>query len=79
MLLLLLLLLLLELHCPLAENSGRLTWVRQSSRESSATHSCLCRQSGGFCVSKKWYGCQCLGFLTCAQMLMPTTVHGDCS
>ena len=23
-----------------------------------------------FCMSKQWYGCQCLGFLTCAQILM---------
>ena len=27
-------------------------------------------------VSKQWYGCQCLGFLTCAQMLMYMVAHG---
>ena len=26
-------------------------------------------------MSKQWYGCHCLGFLTCAQMLMHGTVH----
>ena len=29
-----------------------------------------------FCVSKQWYGCQCLGFLTCAPMLMNAIAHG---
>ena len=49
-------------------NSGRLSWVRHSSRRSSATHSYQCVQY--FRVSKQWYGCQCLGILTCAHMLM---------
>ena len=37
---------------------------------SSGTHSC---------VSKQWYGCLCLGFLTCEQMLMHVIVHGGCT
>ena len=46
----------------LAGNSGRLTWVRHSSRQSSATHSYQCVQ---YCrVSKQRYGCQCWGFAT---------------
>ena len=45
---------------PLVGNSGRLAWVRHSSRKSSATHSC--QRVWYFCVSKKWYGCQCLEF-----------------
>ena len=39
-------------------------WIRHSSRKSSATHSYHCVQY--FHVSKQWYDCQCLGFLTCA-------------
>ena len=39
----------------LVGSSGRPTWVRYSS----ATHSYQCVQY--FCVSKHWYGCQCLG------------------
>ena len=61
----------------LAGNSGRLTWVRHSSRKSSATHSYQCVQN--FCVSKQWHGCQCLGFLTCAQTLMHVIAHGGCT
>ena len=55
-------------------NSGCLTWVRHSSPKSSATHSYLCVQH--FPVSKQRYGCQRLGFVTCAQMLMHATAHG---
>ena len=44
-----------------------LTRVRHSSRKSSATHFYRCVQY--FRVSRQWYGCQLLGFLTCAQML----------
>ena len=29
-------------------------------------------------VSKQWYGSQCLGFLTCVQMLMHATARGGC-
>ena len=42
--------------------------------KSSATHSYQCVQY--FHVSKQWYGCQCLGFLTCAQMSMHAIAHG---
>ena len=31
-----------------------------------------------FHVSKQWCGCQCLGFVMCAQMLMYVTAHGGC-
>ena len=55
-------------------NSGCLTWARHSSPKSSATHSYLCVQH--FPVSKQRYGCQRLGFVTCAQMLMHATAHG---
>ena len=66
-----------EPSLPLAENSGRLTWVGHSSRKSSATHSCQCVQY--FRVFKQWYGCQCLGFLTCTQLLMRAIAHGGCT
>ena len=62
----------------LAGNSGRLTRVRHSSRKSSATHSYQCVQY--FRVSKRRpYGCQCSGFLTCAQMLLNAISHGGCT
>ena len=53
----------------LAGNSGLLTRVRHSSRKSSATYSysVVCAV---FSLSKQWYGCQCLGSLTCAQILI---------
>ena len=54
----------------------RLMWVRRSSRKSSATHSCRCVQC--FHV-QKLVCCQCLGFLTCTQMLMHVTAHGGCT
>ena len=58
-------------------NFSHLTQVRHSSRKSSATHSYRCVQY--FCVSKQWYGCQCLGFSTCTQMLMHATAYGGCA
>ena len=61
----------------LARKSGRLTWVRLSSRKSSATRSCRCLEH--FRVSKQSYGFQCWGFLTCAQMLMHAIAHGGCT
>ena len=45
-------------------------------KATAAAHSYQCVQQ--FCVSKPWCGCQCLGFLTCAQMLMHATAHGGC-
>ena len=62
---------------PFAENSYRLTHVRHSSRKSSAIHFYQCVQH--FRVSKQWYGCQCLGLLTCAQMLLHVITHGGCT
>ena len=32
-----------------------------------------------FRVSRQWHGCQHLGFLTCAHMLMHVTAHGGCT
>ena len=58
----------------LTENSGCFTQVRNSSRKSSATHSYQCVQY--FRGSRQCYDWQCLGFLTCAQMLMHATSHG---
>ena len=58
-------------------NSGCFTWVRHSSPKSSTTHSYQCVQH--FPVSKQWYGCQRLGFLTCAQTLMHAIAHGGCT
>ena len=46
-----------------------------SSCRSSATHSYWCAQY--CCVSRQWDGYQCLGFLTCAQMLTHMIAHGD--
>ena len=58
----------------LAGNSGRLTWVRHSSRESRSMCTVFsCSQT------VVWYGCQCLGLLTCAQMLVHATAHGGCT
>ena len=45
--------------------------------KSSATRSCQCVQH--FHLSKLWYGCQCWGFLTCAQMLVHAITHGGCA
>ena len=51
-------------------NSGSLSWVR---RKSSASHCYQCVQY--FHASTQWFGCQCWGLLTCAQMLMRVTAH----
>ena len=58
----------------LAGKSGRLTRVKHSSRRSSATHSCPSVLY--FRVSRQWYSCQVLGFVTSAQMLMHAIQHG---
>ena len=60
----------------LVRNSGQLTWVRNSSSKSSATHSYLCVQY--FHGSKQRYGRPCLGFLTCTQMLRHAIAHRGC-
>ena len=57
----------------LTGNSGHPTRVRHSSRKSSATHSYHCVQY--FPLSKQWYGCQCLRFLTFADV----DAHGGCT
>ena len=45
--------------------------LRTTTRNSSTTRSYQC-------VSRQWYCCQCLGFLTCAQTLMHATAYGGC-
>ena len=45
--------------------------------KSSATHSYQCVQY--FPVSRQWCGCQCLGFLTRARMLIHAIAHGGCT
>ena len=65
------------LFWPLRGNSDRLTWVRHSSCKSSTTHSYQCVQY--IHASKQWYGCQCLVFLTCAQVSMHAISHGSCT
>ena len=52
------------------------TWVRHSSRKSSATHSCQCVEY--FPASRQWYGCQHLGLLMCAQIFMQAIAHRGC-
>ena len=61
----------------LAGNSGPYNWEIYSSSKSSATHSYQCVQY--FPVSKRWYGCQCLGFLTHAQRSMHAIAHEGCT
>ena len=59
----------------LAWNPGCLTQVRRwSCKSSTTTHSCQCVRY--FNLSRPWYGCPCLGFSTCAQMLMCAIAHG---
>ena len=59
---------------PLVGNSGHLTWVRHSSSKSSATYSYQCVQY--FRVFKQLFGCLCLGFSTCSQMLKHAIARG---
>ena len=61
----------------LANNSGRLSCAKHSSRKSSATHSYQCMQC--FPVFNGRYSCQCWGFLKCARMLMHATARGICT
>ena len=55
--------------------SSREVLVVSQSHKSSATHSN--HYVWYFRVSKHWCGCQCLGFLTCAQILMHALANGD--
>ena len=64
-------------HCPLREIWIALPRVRHSSRKSSATQ--YCPHVLYFRVSKQWYSCQRLRFLTCAQMLVRVTAHRGCA
>ena len=58
-------------------NLSHLTQGRHSSRKSSATHSYRCVRY--FPVSTQCYGCQCLGFSMCTQMLMHAIAYGGCA
>ena len=51
---------------PFAGNSGCITWVRHSSRKSSATHSC--NVYGIFVYPNNGMAASVWGFSTCAQM-----------
>ena len=73
----------LSISLTLAGNLGRVTWVRRSSRKSSATHSCQCVcvcvcVCAVFPCVQTMVWLQCLGFLTCAQMMMHAIAHGGC-
>ena len=61
----------------LVENLGHLTWVRRSSHKTSTTHSYQFVEV--FRLSEQWYGCQCLRFLTRAQMLMHVISQRGCA
>ena len=63
----------LALHLSRARHSGRLTWVRlqQPQEQRYPFYQCVWY----FRVSKQRYGCQCLGSLTCTQMLTPAIAH----
>ena len=74
----------------LAGNVGHFTWLRHSSCKSSATHSCWCMTAAaraalptpvGACCTFMCpnNGCQSLGFLTCAQLLMCAIAQGCCT
>ena len=67
----------LELHYLLWE--VWITWAGCGYRNhrNNAAQSCQCVQH--FCVSSQWYGCECLGFLICAQMLMHAIAHRGCT
>ena len=68
----------LVFHWPLRDISAvALPWLWHTSPKSSATHCYQCVQC--FPVSRQWYGCQCLGFLTWTRMLMRAIAHGGCT
>ena len=67
----------LVLHCPMREIRVALPGLRHRGRKSSVTHSHRCMEY--FRMSKQSYGCQCLRFLTCSQMLMHGIAQGDCT
>ena len=61
----------------LAGNWGRHTWVRYSSRSSSATRFTI--SACGIFMPPNIGSFQRLGFLTCAQMLMHAIARGGCA
>ena len=64
------------LHCPVWE-----IWVALPGYSTAAARAVLPIPTSVcsiFCVSKQQYGCQCLGFLVCTQMLMHAMAHGLC-
>ena len=68
---------LLNTTLSLVGNLGHLTQVRHINRKSSTTHSHQWVQYFRI-MSKQLYGCQCLGFLTCPQMLMHAMTGSLC-
>ena len=62
------------IHLYLAEKFGCHALARLQQPQE---HSYLCGQY--FRVSRQWCGCQCLGFLTCAQMLRCVVAHRGCT
>ena len=50
--------------------SNRLIWVRLQQPQEQRCPFLQCVQH--LRMSKQWFGCQCLGFFTCAQMFMRT-------
>ena len=61
----------------LVGNLDHLNWMRHSSCKSSATHFCLYMQY--FRGSEQGYGCQCLEFLMCAQIVMHAIARRSCT
>jgi len=61
----------------LVGNLDHLNWMRHSRCKSSATHFCLYMQY--FRGSEQGYGCQCLEFLMCAQIVMHAIARRSCT
>ena len=60
-----------------AGNSGHLSWMRlQLHQEQRYPLLPLCAV---FLSVRQWHGCQCLGYLTCAQMLMHAIAGRGCT
>ena len=66
-----------DLQCPLREIR-----VAVPGQGAAAARAALCKHPflsvrvQYFRVSRQWYGCRCLRFVTCAQLLMHAIAHG---
>ena len=58
------------------KSSGRLTWVGLQQLQEQCYPS---YNVSYFRVSKQWYSCQCLGFLTCAHTFYVCNWQGSCT